>query len=133
MPHPLEKQADSGLVQTDSGLVQTVAEPIPAPAIGPAMAASFFFGDASRSGKRRRLILAGLGAVALAALGAALIDRGDPPPASAETLDQIAAKNKDAAVAAAARMKAESEASARAADAQLERDQAAAPSAQPRP
>ena len=105
------------------------------PAIGAAMAASFLFGDASRtrSGKRRRLILAGVGAFALTVLGVALIDRGDPPPASPETLDHIAAKNKDAAVAAAARMKAESKATTRAADAQIERDQAAPASAEPRP
>ena len=50
----------------------------------------------------------------------------------APPLGHIAAKNKDAAVAAAARMKADSEAAARAADAQLERDEAAA-SARPPP
>ena len=110
-------------------------EPKLASAIGPDMAASFLFGGASsgRSANRRRLAFAGLGALATVALAAALINRGDPPPASAETLEHIAAKNKDAAVAAAARMKVESEAAAQAADARLERDRAAPASAAPRP
>lgn len=66
------------------------------------------------------------GLIALLAMGAVIAGgRGSPPPAPAETLAHISAKNREAALAAAARMKADSKESARAADARV----AAEPSA----
>jgi len=63
---------------------------------------------------------------ALVALGVAFGGRGEPRAAPPEALARIAARNQDAAVAAAARMKAESETSARATDARLDAADAAA-------
>jgi len=79
--------------------------------------------------KRRisRAPLAGAALLAaLVALGAVLGSGRDQRPAPPEALARIAARNQDAAVAAAARMKAESEASARATDARLDEADAAA-------
>ena len=77
------------------------------------------------------IIAAGGGIAAVLLLAASLIDLGgDPAPASAEELERVAARNREAAIDAAARMKAESEASTRAADARLraaEADQTAKP------
>ena len=72
--------------------------------------------------KRRpvAIIAGGAGIAALLLVMASVIDlKGDPPPASTEELERVAARNRDAAIDAAARMKAESEASTRAADARL--------------
>ena len=72
--------------------------------------------------KRRpaAIIAAGGGIALLLLLAASVVDLGgDPPPASAEVLERVAARNRHAAIEAAARMKAESEASTRAADARL--------------
>jgi hypothetical protein len=83
--------------------------------------------------KRRpaAVIAAGGGIAAVLLLVASVVDLGgDPPPASPEVLERVAARNRDAAIEAAARMKAESEASTRAADARLraaEADRAATP------
>jgi hypothetical protein len=83
--------------------------------------------------KRRpaAVIAAGGGLAVLLLLVASVVDLGgDPPAASTEELERVAARNRDAAIDAAARMKAESEASTRAADARLravEADQAATP------
>lgn len=78
-----------------------------------------------RSGRlNRRAGLAAAGLVVLLALGLALRGGDDPPPASPAALSAVAAKNADAAVAAAARMKAESKAATRAADARVRRSEA---------
>ena len=83
--------------------------------------------------KRRpaAMIAAGGGIALLLLVAVSVIDLGgDPPPASPEELERVAARNRDAAIEAAARMKAESEASTRAADARLraaEADRSAQP------
>lgn len=71
---------------------------------------------------RRQVALAAAG-LAAAALVLAFGGEREPGPASTEALNAVAARNEDAAIAAAARMKAESEASARATDARLRRSE----------
>jgi hypothetical protein len=66
------------------------------------------------------MIAAGGGIAAVLLLVVSVVDLGgDPPPASSEVLERVAARNREAAIDAAARMRAESEASTRAADARL--------------
>jgi hypothetical protein len=82
---------------------------------------------------RRMQLAVGAGLLAALALGLAFgartySDDGAAPPA---VLNHIAAKNEDAAVTAAARMKAESEATAAAADARRAANEAAAEAPNP--
>lgn len=71
--------------------------------------------------RRPAAVIAACGGIAAVLLVvASVVDLGgDPPPASTEVLERVAARNRDAAIDAAARMKAESEVSTRAADARL--------------
>lgn len=70
---------------------------------------------------RRPLLIAFAAFVVLIALAMVVSGRGgDGAPASRSTLERIAAKNREAAVASAARMKTDSEATAAAADARIE-------------
>lgn len=77
--------------------------------------------------RRRTRILAGVGLLAAGVIAVAIGDRSSSAggPASPSVLEQIAEKNDDAAMAAAARMKARSEAMAAAADARQRAAEAA--------
>jgi hypothetical protein len=76
-----------------------------------------------RARRRLRAWLAGMAAVFVALVllagGTSFLGGGDPEPASRAALDRIAAKNREAAIVSAARLKAESEAATAAADARL--------------
>ena len=79
-------------------------------------------------------VAAGGALLVLLVAGAIAVERSrERAPASPEVLEQVARKNHDAAMAAAARMKAQSQAAARDADARLAADAAPAATAPSQP
>lgn len=76
---------------------------------------------------RRQGAVAVAGLVAALGLALALGGEREPPPASTAALNAVAARNEDAAIQAASRMRAESKAAAHAADARQQRSDAVEP------